>query len=575
MRKMNTDMYDGDMLDNEIFSTESFEPQIIEIKTENDIYAATDYILEKNYKSIKEAKKEISRSAKTKATIIFRDILLEIFFRKSGDWGTPFIVVIEKYHINRIYQDSYSTYFSSKHFSLSRYCQRLFFLDIPDFGVDLFEKSEEELSQALIGTCVIRPAPESENIIGQMLLRPDAFQKWTNDYICIASYKVTMFGKRMEISAFPYMMQDGEVITCSETTLIHLLDYFSNRYSSYRRIVPSDLIGFEKELSFERVVPSKGLTYQTASHILSKLNFYPLLYGFTEKKDKFLGKRTMHHYIDSAIPVAVSLSLGQEEARHSIVAIGISKNLCIADDLDISSNLNILPIKRGNNYYLDIADLHSSYIVMNDSASPYAEMSVNRTQNNKSHIFNIGEDSQGFEIASLIAPLEKRMFLDDYSITPIALNIISHKTLGIIKALQSFEKDDYKTLGNKENPIIYRLLLVRSGSFRRKRSVEFPVGSLMWKIYSSIPLPKFVWVCELYSLSSLKENKAIGEVVIDATSNDISGISSAIIINYPSRFSYRMPDESFETFVKRYTKSEHLCTWDKITPYMHFKEPKN
>ncbi len=572
---MNTDMYDGDMLNNEIFSTEIFEPEIKEIKTENDIYAATADILEKNYTSVKEAKKEIDRSVKTKATSIFRDILFEMFFRKDPDHGTPFVIVTEKFHINRIYQDSYSSYFSSKHFSLSRYCQRLFFLDIPDFCEELFEKSEEELSRALIGTCVIRPAPESENIIGQMLLKPDAFEKWRNDYICTASYKVTMFGKRMELSAFPYMMQDGEVITCSETTLIHLLEYFSNRYSSYRRIVPSDLIEFEKELSFERAMPSKGLTYPSVSHILMKLNFYPVLYGFFESKDKILGKRTMHHYIDSAIPVAVSLNLGQEDVRHSIVAIGISKNLCIPNDFSISNNLNISPIKRGKNYFLDIADLHSSYIVMNDSASPYAEMSVKRTQNSKPHIFNIGEDSQDFEIESLIAPLEKRMFLDDYGITPIALNIISHKTFGIIKALQSFENNDYTTFGSKENPVIYRLLLARAGSFRRKRSVEFSVGSLMWKIYSSIPLPKFVWICEIYSISSLKENKAIGEVVIDATSNDISGISGAIIINYPSRFSYRMPHESFEIFMDRYIKSEHLCTWDKITPYMHFKDPKS
>ena len=73
----------------------------------------------------------------------------------------------------------------------------------------------------------------------------------------------------------------------------------------------------------------------------------------------------------------------------------------------------------------------------------------------------------------------------------------------------------------------------------------------------------------------MEENKAIGEIVIDATANDISGISSAIIINYPSRFSYRMPYESFETFVDRYIKSEHLCAWNKITPYMHFKDPKS
>ncbi len=571
---MGTNTYDGNevMINNnndDLFSTASFEPEAIEILTADDVYGATADILEKEFESLYEIKQNLETSGATKSAVIFRDILWKILFRNNENIPTPFIILKESFHINRVYYDSYSSHLSAKHFPRKQYCKRLFFLSCPIYSDDLFDKSENELCDLLIGSCVIRPSLENENIIGQTLLNPKCFEKWKNEYICTASYKLTMFGKRVSLEAFPYMMQDGEVITCAETTLIHLLDYFSNRYSSYRSVVPSDLFEIEKELSFERIIPSKGMTYKTVSHLLTKLNFHPKLYGF-DNNDTIVDKRTMHHYIDSAIPVAVSLNPGNAEQSHSIVAIGISKTLLPINK--VSSKLK----PQNGLYFLDISDLYYEYIVMNDSSAPYTKISmVTDGCKEKRFKFQIENTVGNFEISSIIAPLAKRMYLDDFKASEIALSFISNDNVGIKKAIEMAGIDEYSQLGlTKNDPILYRLFLVRAGSFRRKRSFNLKKKTLRWTVYSSIPLPKFVWVCELYSKSSLEKGKAIGEVVIDATASEMDGISSAIILNYPGCFSYRTPEESFDIFVKRYESNDQPTDWSLIEPYIHFQEPQ-
>lgn len=569
---MSINTYDGNdviIQDDDLFSTASFEPEAIEISTTDDVFAATADILEKEFETLADVKQYLETSGVTKAAVIFRDILLKILFRNNENTPTPFVILKESYHINKVYYDSFSSHLSAKHFPLKHYCKRLFFLSCSSYSDDIFDKSEQELCELLIGSCVIRPSLETENIIGQTLLNPKCFQKLKHEYICTSPYSLTMFGKRLSLNAFPYMMQDGEVITCAETTLIHLLDYFSNRYSSYRSIVPSDLFQIEKELSFERIIPSKGMTYKTVSHVLTQLNFHPKLYGF-DNANTVVDKRTMHHYIDSAIPVAVSLNPGELEKSHSIVAIGITNNSLPLEK--VSPGLK----PQNGLYFLDVSDLHDEYIIMNDSSAPYTKISmVSEGHRSKKFKFQIENNSGNFEISSIIAPLARRMYLDDFNASEIARNIISNGLLGLKKSIDMIDLEEYKKLGTtKENPIIYRLLLVRAGSFRRKRSFGLNKKSLRWKVYSSIPLPKFVWVCELYSYATLKEGKALGEVVIDATASEMDGVSSAIIINYPYCFSYRTPDEPFDVFIKRYESKNQTDDWELIEPYMHFQEPQ-
>lgn len=59
-------------------------------------------------------------------------------------------------------------------------------------------------------------------------------------------------------------------------------------------------------------------------------------------------------------------------------------------------------------------------------------------------------------------------------------------------------------------------------------------GTFLKQLYMLIPMPRFVWVCELYRIDDYDDLLAFGEVVIDATSAPNRGHRSLIIEGFNS-----------------------------------------
>ena len=140
----------------------------------------------------------------------------------------PLTVLVEEKYIDKIYRDSYYMHFSCKHGEYSRFCKRLFV-----FSGNIFEKldcynfcdlSTKKLQDNFVGTIVIRPLRGGK--IGRCLLNPHFLLKDKNIYLRYARYSATVYGKRLQINAFPFSMQDGETTTCAEVTILNLMDYF-------------------------------------------------------------------------------------------------------------------------------------------------------------------------------------------------------------------------------------------------------------------------------------------------------------------------------------------------------------
>lgn len=438
---------DIDIINGEKMETKNFFPQVYTIKTEDDIIAVASDLLLQNINSVEEAKESVNNAKESDAIRILKNIFDNIFSRNEGT-KSSFTIVVENYYVDPIYRDSYYIHYAAKHFLYERYCARLFFLDLIEQDPEnIFKLSESELNEKIIGVSTIRPAPDQSYIIGRTLLNPSVFYQLKDDFICTTSFKVSMFGKRFSIKAFPYMMQDAEVITCAETTILHLLDYFSNKYSLYRATLPNELAKIEELSAEQRIVPSQGLSYTTISHILTELNFYPRLYGFDESTESKKRKRIMHYYIDSEIPVAVSLSpTDAGKLAHSIVGIGIKH------ETEVNVN-DVEKIKIGDHYFLDSADLYKKYIVMNDSSVPYTEMNFQNAEFSKIILGNLNYE---FSMDSLIAPLSKRMFLNSEDACSILLNILSDTTLGLTTTLDNIGNEyPNKELGKNLRTPLY------------------------------------------------------------------------------------------------------------------------
>lgn len=156
-----------------------------------------------------------------------------------------FTVVVEDKYVERVYRDSYYMYFSSKHAQYDRFCKRLFLFQgnilegIALGGYAFPDMNTELLQERFIGTVVIRPLQEGK--IGRSLINPYFITDTENTYLRYAEYSASIFGKQLRINAFPYSMQDGETTTCAEITILNLLDYYSQKYSEYKYILPSEI----------------------------------------------------------------------------------------------------------------------------------------------------------------------------------------------------------------------------------------------------------------------------------------------------------------------------------------------
>ena len=436
----------------------------------------------------------------------------------------PLTVLVEEKYIDKIYRDSYYMHFSCKHGEYSRFCKRLFV-----FSGNIFEKldcynfcdlSTKKLQDNFVGTIVIRPLRGGK--IGRCLLNPHFLLKDKNIYLRYARYSATVYGKRLQINAFPFSMQDGETTTCAEVTILNLMDYFGKKYCEYRSILPSDIVSIVEKNDFERALPARGLKYATITKVFSEMGFYPRLYAKKLFADGSQFKRVMHYYIESGIPVAIGVKV-DEKTKHSVVCIGHGE----INYKDIGKKIYAIYDKEIGNYIwiVDSSDLCRNYIMMDDGHVPYEEMEwkVEKSHNiNKSDKYILGD----YEPEVLMVPLYKRMFLEAQDAYDISTSALASKDIGI----QKF----YPNIGSKEKPVIIRLFMCSSRNYKYQRMSNLSKkNEYLCKVYNKLRLPRFIWVCEIYDEKGYRGGKASGEIVIDATSSPDYGTKSILLFHYP------------------------------------------
>lgn len=459
-----------------------------------------------------------------------------------------YTVVVEDHYVDRVYRDSYYFYYSGKHFSYDRFCKRLCLFH-GKLSSDFYDCSCSELEKCFMGSIVIRPIPDRS--IGRTLLNPSYFlPDGVTCRVRVAKYNVTVYGKRLYIWAFPYSMQDGETTSCAEITILNVLDYYSQSYPEYHYVLPSEISDLAERNSYERRMPTTGLSYELISKIFCDVGFYPRLYS-AKKMANTKFRHILHYYIESGIPVALGLKLG-EENKHSIISIGyrVSETNRLGEELTCaydSKSKNVL-------WTCDTADIVDSYCIMDDNRVPYKVSKCVETVEKAAR----GTSSLRLnecEIEYMMVPLYKRMILEAADAYDICLSILASEKFGIKSFLQEREassqlttKDDgFHHSGTKEKPLVIRLFMASSRTFRRKRDEEFMQGNCEVRdLYNIMVFPKFVWVCELSTWSLYQKNQVMGEIIIDATSSADAKMDSFIIIHYPNVICRRMPEDFTE-----------------------------
>lgn len=450
----------------------------------------------------------------------------------------PITVVQEGYHIDRSFRDTYYMYFSNQHFQIKRYSRRLSFFKGAYDVEKYFDTSDDdaigkELESNFIGCCVINPLVAGA--IGRTLVNPlyALSNKRSVAYMRLSDFAVHIYGRTFTVRAFPYRMQDEETMCCAEVTLLNLLEYYSNSYNDYKVVVPSEIIENEQKHSHERVLPARGITYPVLTKVLSEFGFSPRLYNISaidsfkyssvSREDEL--KRWLHYYIESGIPVAINLvPIGITGTGHSMVCIGHGES---KEELKAKAYKKrwLSWAERDTAHPLiNSADFYDDYVVVDDNQPIY-------------HVRNFKKLSlySDMRIENLAVPLYKRMFLDAPNAFVTIRSLLHSKEFGINEWTNDFLKQG-------ENVII-RMLMASSRSYKKYRMNTLK-DIFVKQLYTLIPMPRFIWVCELYRIDDYDKLLAFGEVVIDATSAPNRGHRSLILMHYPKMIAYRNPDQT-------------------------------
>lgn len=418
-------------------------------------------------------------------------------------------------YVEKVYRDSFYNYYSTKHNSTIRNCARIAFFSNEVMESDFRDKNSfGKIQENFLGYITIRPT--LPNLIGKTMLSPMAYRENRGIY-CLTKANVLINGVRLDIRAFPHSSQDGETITCAETTIWSVMEYFGLRYPDYRPVLPSKIISALSNYSYERQLPSRGLTSEQISFALREFGFGTRLYalrseddpnGASEAYPEIEFKRLLGYYIESGIPVIAAVE--NDTLGHALVVMGRENINHEGIDLTSYEPQNI-DTRTGAIELYDYADFLNNYVVIDDNMPPYNSVPFsNPTANYTDPQFD------NCKIKNFIAPLYHKVYLEAGGARELMLSY-----------LESFE---HELPGNK---IILKLFFTSSRSFKAELNERIDLGDDATELILNLTMPKFVWIGVFTNPKLLNESKANGMVVVDATETNIE--DARILMVSPNR----------------------------------------
>lgn len=436
-----------------------------------------------------------------------------------------FTIVAEGDYVDKQYRDSYYTYFSQKHEEYERNCVRLVFFE-GKITPENFADYKFDLKKILIGCVVLRPLNVGN--IGQTLLDPQKLD--VEGYYRTCKFNIMIYGRKLDINAFPYSSQDGETMTCAETALFNLIDYYGNKYSEYRVLMPSEILQDIERESYERVLPSQGVYEANIAKVLSDAHFYPKIYAYDKKF-----KSILYAYVESGIPLILLLP------EHVVLCVGHGKIQQNMEREEIYKLAYSLKADETEYQLLSTADVCYEYIVMDDNKPPYFKTTLDSiVAEYAENVENSLEDVKNNEV-SIIVPLYRRIFIDAARADSIFKSYFWENNF--------FLEDIRKSYGDmtwgmkKDNPFVWRMYLTASRSYKdfKTRTTK---NEQLKHFYMDCALPRFIWVLEITTIEDYANSKARVEVLLDATSSPYNDTKGIISIGYKGHFVY-VPDELY------------------------------
>lgn len=412
------------------------------------------------------------------------------------------VFYLEYPYVDKYYRDTYYQFFSKKHRNYERNSVRIsFFLDDVNNEMMFHEESEVLLQKRFFGYITLRPT--TYKIIGHSFVSPKALID--NNFVSVQSCEtVSIGGNRLKINGFPYISQDNESITCSESTLINVLGYFSFKYANYSLLLPSQVNKILSKLSHERQLPSNGLPTEKISFVLKKLGFGTMVYSYDNSKSKNIFekkafKEILFAYIESGIPIIATLS--SRKNHHAILVVGRE---------NIDKDIKTRSVKSTLEGFKLFPEAFKNVLIMDDNQPPYRLVDFEKPIIDP-------ESKSYYKFKTIIVPLYSRIHLDAYQFKTIFFEAVK-----ILDKNLSFKKERINLLPKGKYTVRY---FIASGrSYKNYISKSKELDTKFKSLLIDKTMPKFIWVGEIFKGNTLKEKQEVSSIIVlDATESGKTG----------------------------------------------------
>jgi hypothetical protein len=327
--------------------------------------------------------------------------------------------------------------------------------------------------------------------------------------ICHYSGSIAVNGVKLQVNGFPHSSQDTESISCAETTIWSIMEYFGNRYADYRPTYVSHIIEILAKYSKQRLLPSNGLTVDQISFALKEFGFGTNIYARENAYENEI-ENIIAYYIESGIPIIAAIE--NDKVGHAIVIIGHEIDPK-PDFLNVKTRELAYTDETIN--YVDYTDLPKKYIVNDDNLPPYRKVSLRDPVEH----YSFDSDFAGCQIESIVVPLYKKIYLEVTKAKELALAIISDGNFGF----------------KFNNGFIFRFFLTSSRSFKEHISRLESLSTNQKDYIILSKMPKFIWCAEIYEQPNYQDNRVDGLIIMDATEANQIWVDSLIFAGYPDR----------------------------------------
>ncbi|MFB3890779.1 MAG: hypothetical protein ACE15C_02020 [Phycisphaerae bacterium] len=394
-------------------------------------------------------------------------------------------VAVEHHYIDKDYRDTFSHYYSKRFSTPSSRCIRLHFFRSPLTREQL--RNQEVAQAAYLGYSVIRPI--RPNCVGRTLLAPDA-RATTLGAVCLCEEKVSLQGLELSVEGFPFISQDAEVNVCAQAALWMLVRYFSNRYRVYPETYPYEVGDLTRDYSIGRLFPTAGLFVWQMAEALRQMGFSPVIYS----RDQYVGNfdHLLYTYIESGFPVFAGFQ------RHVVVMFGH-----LSDYGGVAA-----AAPAANSPFIFSSAFNTGFVGNDDNGIPYQLLHAQPHAASPQVMSFKNVAYQTKDIQSFVVPLPEKVFLPAEGFEKVATTILGSTQAG------------YKALSAQiasAAPLL-RLFLTTGQSFKKRLSERGMGHATAQEVYRNLPLPHFIWVCEI-SHPSIYPGKVLGEIIWDATRN--------------------------------------------------------